>query len=400
MIFELLLAFLLGILAGTFTGLFPGIHINLIASLLLLSQPSPAQALILPYIVFIVTMSITHTFIDFIPSIFLGVPEEDTFLSILPGHELFLEGRGQEAVVITLYGAIAALPIILISTPLYLIFLPSFYNVLKLFLPFLLIFLSCYLIFREKEIILSGTIFLLAGFLGYSTFNLPVKEPLLPLLTGLFGLSALIISIKNKTVFVKQQILPLKKITLTKKECFKSFTAAALSAPLCSFLPGIGSSHAATLGSELITQSRRSFLFLIGAINTIVMALSFITLAAINKSRSGTAAAIETLLPNLSQNHIILILSTIILSSLLAFTIGIFLTKIFARSINHINYSKLTLAVIALLFILNLFLTNFYGLLVLLTSTCIGLACIHAKVRRIQLMGALILPTIIFYLTN
>ena len=145
MIIELAFALILGILAGTFTGLAPGIHINLIASLLLLSQSSPSPDLVLPFVIFIIAMSITHTFIDFIPSIFLGAPEEDTFLSLLPGHELFLEGRAQEAVVLTLYCALAAIPIVLITIPLYLLFLPSIYASFKFLLPFLLIFFSGYL---------------------------------------------------------------------------------------------------------------------------------------------------------------------------------------------------------------------------------------------------------------
>ena len=33
------------------------------------------------------------TFIDFIPSIFLGCPDTDTELSILPGHELLKKGE-------------------------------------------------------------------------------------------------------------------------------------------------------------------------------------------------------------------------------------------------------------------------------------------------------------------
>lgn len=399
MLFELFLALMLGIFAGTFTGLAPGIHINLVASLLLISQPTPSKELILPYVAFIIAMSITHTFIDFIPSIFFGAPEEDTFLSILPGHELFLEGRGQEAVVLTLYGSLAALPIILITTPLYLVFLPILYNSLKIFLPFLLIFISCYLIFREKDIVLSGMVFTLAGFLGYATLHLPVKEPLLPLLTGLFGLSSLLISLKYRESFtIQQEILPLKKISLTKREWVKSFAAASISAPLCSFLPGIGSGHAATIGSELFQQSRRGFLFLVGAINTIVMALSFITLAAINKSRSGTAAAIEKLLPTISSKNILIILGIIFIVSILAFFIGLILANIFARSLNYFSYRKITFSIVGILLILNFFLTNLIGLLVLATATCIGLFCIHSGARRIQLMGALILPTIIFYL--
>ena len=185
MIIEITIALIFGLLFGTFTGLFPGIHINLITTILTSSiLSSQIQPLIL--IVCIVSMAITHTFLDFIPSIFLGAPEEDSFLSVLPGHQLLLEGRGHEAVMITLLGSLAAIPIILISTPIFIFILPSIVAKIQFLIPYLLIFISLYLIFSEKEFLLSLTIFLLAGFLGFLTLNLPIKEPLLPLLTRLF----------------------------------------------------------------------------------------------------------------------------------------------------------------------------------------------------------------------
>ncbi|MBI2632211.1 tripartite tricarboxylate transporter permease, partial [Candidatus Pacearchaeota archaeon] len=218
MILALIAALLLGVLSGTLTGLAPGIHINLVAAILLSSLGSLTEIPIIALAIFIVSMSITHTFLDFIPSIFLGAPEEDTFLSILPGHEMFKEGHGFQATVITLYGSLAALPIIILFSPLFILFLPFFYETIKFLIPFILIFLSLYLIFREDNFILSLTVFILAGFLGLATFNLPLKEPLLPLLSGLFGISSLIISLKNHNEPKPQSLTPLKEIKLSKAE--------------------------------------------------------------------------------------------------------------------------------------------------------------------------------------
>ena len=93
MVLEFILPLLIGIVAGTLTGLAPGIHINLVSAILLFSLDKFQSIPLISIVVFIVSMSITHTFIDFIPSIFLGAPEEDNFLSILPGHQLFMEGK-------------------------------------------------------------------------------------------------------------------------------------------------------------------------------------------------------------------------------------------------------------------------------------------------------------------
>jgi putative membrane protein len=105
---EIILAIFSGILSGTFTGLIPGIHINLIGTLLvgfsttLFSGINPIY-----FVVFIVAMAITHTFVDFIPSIFLGCPDTETELSILPGHQLLKEGKGYEAVMLSIYGGLS-----------------------------------------------------------------------------------------------------------------------------------------------------------------------------------------------------------------------------------------------------------------------------------------------------
>jgi putative membrane protein len=403
MILELAIALTLGILAGTLSGISPGIHINLVSASLLASLSYFAGVPVLALVVFIVSMAITHTFIDFIPSIFLGAPQDDNYLAVLPGHQLLKEGKGHEAVVITLYGSLIAIPIILLASIIFIKFLPTIFEPMRILIPYILIFVSLYLIFREEEFLISLTVFILAGFLGLLTFNLPVKEPLLPMLTGLFGTSALIVSLKDKPQIPKQEIPKLNKIKLERSSFLKSTFAAALAAPACSFLPGIGSGHAAVLGSEIagnLGDDKRSFLFLVGAINTIVMALSFVTAYSIQKTRTGAAAAVQELLTKINSTDLVLILFTVIISSILAFAIGIFLSKLFAKYISKINYSKISLFTIAILIIVNLVLSNIYGLLVLITATALGIFAVLSNSRRINLMGCLLIPTIVYYLAG
>ncbi len=402
MIIEIILALLLGCLIGTFTGLFPGIHINLVSASLLASLTYFDFIPVMALVVFIVAMAITHTFIDFIPSIFLGAPEEDSFLSVLPGHQLLREGKGHEAVVLTLYGSLAALPVITIFSLVFVYFLSHVFNFIQTLIPYILIFASLYLIFREEDFIVSLIVFILAGFLGLLTFNLPVKEPLLPLLAGLFGISSLIVSIKTKIKVPKQKIMPIKKVKLNKKSFLKSSIAAAIAAPLCSFLPGIGSGHAAVIGSEIMgreAQDKRSFLFLVGSLNTIVMALSFVTAYAIGKTRTGSAVAVEKLLGTISTSNLIIIIAVVFISGIFSFFVGISLSRLFAKYISKFNYSKLSLITILFLLIVNIILSNIYGLIVLITASALGVFCILSGSRRINLMGCLLIPTIVFYLT-
>lgn len=401
MFLEILLALVAGIIAGTFTGLFPGIHINLVAAGLLasLSAPFIANIPILALVTFIVAMAITHTFIDFIPSVFLGAPEEDSFLSVLPGHQLLIEGRGYEAVLMTLYGGLIALPATLIFAAIFIFSLDKIYETISFALPFILIFASLYLIFREEDWINSGIIFLAAGFLGLFTFNLPIKEPLLPLLTGLFGISNLIISLKSKTTIPKQKIP--EKINFQKEDLLKATLVGCIAAPLCSFLPGIGSGHAAVIGSELsekVSSNKRSFLFLVGMLNTLVMSLSFVTAFAINKTRTGAAVAIKEILGQITFQNLSFIILIALIAGTTAFFLGTVLAKYFSIAINKINYTNLSIAIITILIIVNLFLTNLQGIIVLTTASALGIFCITSNVRRIQLMGCLLIPTITYYL--
>ena len=90
---ELVFACFIGILIGTLTGMIPGIHVNTAGAILFASS-----ALILGFLspeflcVLMVSMSIAHALTEFVPSMLLGVPQEGTATSILPGHRMVLQG--------------------------------------------------------------------------------------------------------------------------------------------------------------------------------------------------------------------------------------------------------------------------------------------------------------------
>jgi len=401
MIIEILIALLIGCFIGTITGLIPGIHVNLISlivvsfSVILLKFISP-----ITITVFIVSMAITHTFVDYIPSIFLGAPDEDSFLSILPGHKLLLKGQAYFAIIFTLYGSLSALLIIILFTPIFIFILPKIYPYISRIMPLILILVSGYLILTEKnKKLFALIIFLLAGFLGIVSLNLNLNEPLIPLLTGLFGASNLIISIKQKIKIPNQQIIKLKKIPINKKSIIKSGFAAIIAAPFTAFLPGLGASQAALIGKEVSGDlNQKEFLCLLGAINTVVMGLSFIALYAINKTRTGTAVAISKIIETLSFSNLIIIIVTIIVSGIIAFFITLKISKIIAKNISKFNYSKISIFILIILIIITFYFTGIIGLLIFLVSSFLGITAILLGIKRMHLMGCLLIPTIFFYL--
>ena len=393
MLLEILLALLVGILTGTLTGLTPGIHINLIGVALISLSASLLFSISPIYLgVFITSMAITHTFIDFIPSIFLGCPDTDTELSVLPGHELLKKGQGYEAILLTTYGSLAAIFIlILISFPA-LFIISKTYDFIRTIIPYLLISASIILISLEKRKGIALFVFLLTGFLGFSVLNMEIKEPLLPLLTGLFGASMLLMSIKNKTKISEQ------KITKSKTKIFKPIIGALIASPICSFLPGLGSGQAAILGNTISKTNKKGFLVLLGATNTLVMGFSFVSLYIISKTRTGAAVALQKILGGFSWKILALILTISLISGLIAFFLTIYLAKFFSQKISKINYTFISSITLAILILVVFLMSGVLGLIVLAASTFTGIYCISLNVRRSNMMGVLLLPTIIFYL--
>jgi putative membrane protein len=393
MLIEILISTLIGIIAGTFTGLTPGIHINLVGAVLVSLSATIFSGIIPLYlIVFIVSMAISHTFIDFIPSIFLGCPDTETQLSVLPGHELLKEGKGYEAIMLAAYGGLIAVIIfIFISFPSSFI-ISKLYDSIHSVMFWILLGASSILIFTEEKRTTAFFVFVVSGLLGLCALNLNMEEPLLPLLTGLFGSSLLVVSIKNKIEIPKQEI------KFEKYKSFKPFIGALLASPLCGFLPGLGSGQAAILGNTISKTDKKGFLVLIGATNVLVMGLSFVSLYAISKTRTGAAVAIQEITGNLSWEFLLLILFIVLLSGIISFFLTKNLTKFLSSKINKINYSVLSTITLTFLVIIVFVFSDFSGLLVLIASTLVGIYCNSLGVKKTHMMGCLLIPTMIYYL--
>jgi len=405
MLIEIIIALIIGISIGTITGLIPGIHINLVAVFLLaisvsLSPFFPPIALV----VFIISLSLTHIFVDFIPTIFLGAPDEDTSLSILPGHVMLINGKGYEAVILSITGALIGIFILIPLILPFIYLLPIIYPYIQRIISIILILIIIIMIFFEKgknKKLYTLIIVILSGFLGYASLNQNLKDPLLPLLTGLFGSSSLITSITKKQTLPIQEIIKLKNIyrDLKKFSFVKSISASLIASPICSFLPSLGSSQAATIGSYVISDlDRKEFLILIGIVNTLVMSLSFVILYSINKSRTGSAVAVNKLIPLISTGSLFIIIIAIIISSIAAFIISIFIAKYFSRLITKLSYTKLSIAILIFLTIIITIFAGWLGLIIYITSTALGISCILLGVKRTSLMGCLLIPTILLYI--
>jgi putative membrane protein len=396
MLIEIILALILGILIGSITGIFPGIHINLVgAALVSLSATTFYFINPIYLIVFITSLAITHTFVDFIPSIFLGCPAEDTELSILPGHELLKEGKGYDAIMKTAYGGIYAVFILFILAIPFAFFISSIYDLIKRAIPFILIGVCILMIFSEKKKLQALLVLILTGTLGYFVLNLNLKESLFPLLSGLFGSSMLIMSINQDTKIPIQNRFFEK---LKPKQLFKPLFGALISSPLCGFLPGLGGGQAAVIGNQISKLDKKGFLILLGAVNILVMGLSFISVYAISKTRTGAAVVIQELIGKMNLNIMILLMIICLITGIICFFLTKYLSLKFMILFEKVNYKKLSISIIILLSLMTLLLSGFLGFIIFIISTFTGIYCIQLNVKKTQMMGCLLIPTILLYL--
>lgn len=398
MLVSILVAVLVGCSLGIFTGLCPGVHINLVAVLIL-----TYSVIFLKYVsplflaVVIASMSITHTFLDFIPSIFLGAPDPDTVLSVLPGHRMLIKGRGFEAVMLTISGSLGSLIIVVALTPLIVLGVSKVYPLIKPFIGFILVFSSLFLIWREKKSrFWALLLFLVSGCLGIFVLNiLTLKDPLFPMLSGLFGTSMLIVSIKENTKVPKQKH---KTVTISKKCFWQALTSSVFSSSLCSFLPAIGPTQAAIIGSQFCKRlGDKGFLVLVGGIGTVNMALSFVSLYVIGKARNGSIVTMSQILQSFNSNLMVLFLGISLLAACFATFLSVFFASRFSVWICKVNYKILCLSIIIFVALLVFLLSGFVGFLILVLSALIGISPAYIGIGRNHLMGCLILPVILYF---
>ncbi len=395
---ELLLGLLIGCGMGIFTGITPGIHINLVSVLILSLSPWLLQYVSpLTLGLVIVGMTIVHTFLDSIPATFLGAPDSDEVLSVLPGHRLLLEGEGYEAVTRTVIGTLAAAILMVALTPVLIIGINYLYPLIKEKISIILLTLCIFFIWKEpRSKLWALLIFMLAGVLGIITLTFGLKDPLFPLFSGLFGTAGLLLSINDKVNIPEQKIsFP----EVTKKEGFSTITSAVITGSLCSMLPGLGPSQAAMIGAQFTkTMTGPTFLILNSALNMVNMMMSFVTLYAIDKGRNGAIVVVGQIIGKIGKEELLLLIAAVLIALGIGTYLTLALTKVFSKLMTKINYKKVCVSIIVFVTGLVVLLTGWQGIVIYLTATSLGLLPPLKNVGRSHMMGCLLLPIILFLL--
>ncbi|MBU1201469.1 MAG: tripartite tricarboxylate transporter permease [Nanoarchaeota archaeon] len=399
MLLELIIAIVLGIAAGIITGLTPGIHINLVSLLVLSAAPFlSAYFSLIALACFIISMSVTHSFLDPIPSIYLGAPDSDQALGVLPGHRYLLAGHGYTALKLTVIGSFGALILSVLLFPLFIQVVKYGYELISAYIGYILLAVVVFMILRDNKKLWALLVFAMSGVLGLIVLNIPgFNDPLFPMLSGLFGLSTLLISINGNESMPIQKVE--EELKLSKKLTIKALLSGQLSGFLTAVLPGVGAATAAVLSLQITRNlGDKGFMILTGSINTVNFILSMTALYVLDKARNGAIIVVQKLVEDIILAHIMIFLCVTMIAGGVAVFLALKIGKVFSNLITRVNYRKLVISIILLIIFLVFLLTSWLGLLVLIVSTAIGLIPAIVKTTRTQSMGCIMLPVMLYFL--
>ncbi|MCX6696600.1 MAG: tripartite tricarboxylate transporter permease [Methanoregula sp.] len=395
---EILLGTLLGVLLGTVSGLIPGVHVNTLAGVLIGFQVALLSILgPLALAGALFAALITHTFVESIPSTFLGIPDADTSLSVLPAHALTLEGNGEEAVRVAALGSACAM---IIAVPLSVccyFLLPALQPYFDWGIGILLLAVVGYMIVMSDSPGWALGIFTVAGALGIFTLRYAYlswhtlgggSALLMPLLTGLFGIAVLLIASQGVMPDQHFRGLRIKRETIVKSSIIGTLAGIAVG-----WLPGLSTATANGVLASVIgyEKDRRAYILATSSANTANAFIGLAALFALSRMRNGVMVVLSELpLPSMSELTVIGVLA-----ACAAYLITIGLSRS-ANRFNGIDTRLLNRAVILFVVGLCLILTGPFGGFILILAIVLGLVPHIVNVPRVYCMGAIMVPVMLY----
>ncbi len=378
-----------GFLSGVISGVIPGLHINLVASVLSVFDLSAIA---------ILCMAFAHVVVDFVPSIFLGSSSEENSQSSLPGSRMVSRGLGFDAVRLCACGCFMGVVCFFVLLP-FLWFFDKF--LFEFFAPFaglVLCAVAICMIFTERNWklrFLALFVFLLSGLFGFFVLGSSISDPLLPMFSGLFGISTLIYNLNSSFSFPRQVICEVYGSPFPR--IFFLALAGFFCAYFVSLFPALSASLSTIVVSKFLKFEVHEFLVVLGSISTSALCCSIFNEFAVGKSRNG---AVEIALKDsgLNLQMLLLIFACILLLVGLAVILCVALARIFCSQIHKVNFRTLSVIILTFTGIVVFFSGGLFSLLVLFVGCCLGLLPILAGVNRSLLMGSLIIPVLLGYL--
>ncbi|MFH0973344.1 MAG: tripartite tricarboxylate transporter permease, partial [Candidatus Micrarchaeota archaeon] len=384
------IAFFTGFAAGV-TGALPFVHTNNIlaafASLDFGAFSTPIAAS-----VFAVALSFSHLAFETIPALFLALPAQNQSVAALPAQKLVLQGRAEHALFLITRSLFLALLASLCLAPLALFALPALYAFAKSFSALALIAIVALAVLRErggehagragraKRAALAISVFVLSGAVGFAALVLPVcRQPLFPLLAGLFGVPAVLFSFGAKPAKPKTEADEGENafsLGAVKPTNWKLVLAGVFVGALSVLFPALSPALLCGAIFFFLESDADAFLETSSALIASKMFFDFAGVFAIGKARSGAAAfaleAFASQRASASLADYALVCAAALAALALALALLLALRKRFASFFSRVSGNAFSASLLVLVALGSLFFSGWGGLLVLAAAGAAG----------------------------
>lgn len=443
--------------AGFCTGLVPGLHVNNLAAVVVAGSASVAAFFAMlggsaggdvPTLMvacFLVSALVSHMFSEAIVSTYLGMPSGDT-ISVLPAHRLAKSGLGRSAVRVSAQGSLFGVVVgAVLLGPVCLVLGPPVdaYSSLRIIMGFVVAILSAVLISLEgigrpgptRRILMATAFFFLSGLIGlivldthYFAAAIPDlpwmpegfvsrSSLLLPMFAGLFGIPTVLLSLDSGQVAGDGgRAVPDRETDVSVSAGPRDMAFSSLGGLLVGWIPGMTSGSSATVCSSGMKEASSEggshedaarFIWLYSVISSCGAVLSVGALFTIARARSGIMQAVDFFfggsVERISGVHSLEPLLALLLAMALSAAVSYY--AMFALSghtlerLQRVLCSRIAaFASLTFVVLLVLLLTGTRGGLILVASASLGLLPPSLGLRRINLMGCLLLPISITFL--
>lgn len=389
-----LLAIAVGVALGTISGLTPGIHANTFAlglASIAAAVPGPPRLVGAAML----AAGTTHTFLDVVPAMALGVPDPAMAASALPSHRLVIEGRGREALRLSALGSGAA---VVLAVPLA---VPITLGMVRLY-PALRAHLSAVLVLVAVALVVSesghaariGAALALVASGGLGAVTLPVAPDgvlsvgsmLMPLFAGLFGAPVLIESIGGAGVPPQDDAT----IALSRRTVGVVALVGTVAGAIVGYVPGVTAAIAATGSLAVLSGSGpREFVVATSGVNTATAVFALFALVALGTPRTGVLVAFDSTDAPLALG---LLLSSVGIAATAGFVLVPVVGDRYLAVVGKLDTTRLAIGVLVVLVVLAWLFAGPVGVAAFSAATAIGLVPAKFGARRANLMGVLLVP--------
>ncbi|MCD6525258.1 MAG: tripartite tricarboxylate transporter permease [Thermococcus sp.] len=419
---DLLLWSFAGVLFGSLISWIPGFHIFNIMALLVavfgVGELIPVQAF--PF--FAIGAIVAYAYVSAISSVYFSVADESAVFLLFPTQRYLLLGRGHEAVLLYLIGAVAG-TLVLVLGALFVFpkVLPPIYQATSPYITYFLVAIVVFMFMSEwpkegdrgktplqrlwlawRQILGGILVFFLSGILGFIVMNtnlLPTTSAytrLTPMFIGFFGMSWVLLNILSNPPMLPQKLDD--KVESSVYNTLKATFGGALGGTIAAVYPIITGGMGALVAGHITSQRGDDAFIISQGVNRVIYyvgAFTLLFLPNLRLTRGAAAWLVSSVYTPKSYAEYLAAIGVILLSAGISFLFTYYLSKLIARSFTVVHIRKLSYIVAVVLVVISYVLTGPMGVVVLFVSTAIGMMAAAFNTRRSYCLGGLVLPVLI-----